>query len=755
MDLVSQDHTAKQSAKVFLHQREQDFLHLIEHSPDMVARFNWELRHVYVNVAVEQSLGIPAQAIIGKTNRELGMPRTLTILWDDALQEVLATGQEKTIEFEFPSAAGTRFFQARIIPEQATDDTVESLLTVTRDITAQRQAEDFLALQVAQEKLLEAIAHSVRQQQDLTDILGLSVGELRSLLHTDRVMICQFQSNWTATVISEALLEDWSPMYGATITDPRLTPDYVDSFRQGNIEIIPDVQMADLPRSHLDLLHFFQVRANLGVPILPRGELWGLLLVQQCNGPYKWHPWEINLVRQIATQLAVAVQHGELQQQVCHLNETLGEQVQAQTVQLQQSLRFETLLKRITDKVRDSLDEAQILQAAVRELAVGLGVDSCDTRLYNPERTTSTIRYEYTTTLRPCQGLSFRVSEAPVPKLHEQLLRGEHCQFCFIFGAMRSQDRQFVRTKGRQVAVLVCPLFDGEEVVGDLWLYKEAHKQFNELEVRLVQQVTNQCAIALRQARLYEAAQQQVQELERLNSLKDDFLSTISHELRTPMANIRMSTQMVESIIRQASSLENATQEAERYFQILQDECDREINLIDDLLDLSRLDADSEPLMLIPINLQIWLPHIAEAFTERARSQQQELIIDIPDGLPDLVTDMSALARVLTELLTNACKYTLAQGYIRLAAQLTGKTLQIQVTNSVEIPAAELSRVFDKFYRIPNNDPWKYSGTGLGLALVKKLGAYINATIGVASGKGETTFTVTFPLDPTSNPTSK
>ncbi len=731
---------------MFLHQREQDFLHLIETSADLVARFNWELRHVYVNGAVERSLGIPAQAIIGKTNRELGMPRTLTILWDDALQEVLDTGTEKTIEFEFPGAAETLFFRARIMPECGEDGSVESLLSVTRDITAQRRAEDFLALQVAQENLLEAIATSVRLGDDLSATLSLAVVELRTLLQTDRVMICQFQSDWSGRVISEAILEDWQPMFGSTINDPRLTPGYVEHFRQGNIETIQDVQTADLQQSHLDLLNFFQVRANLGVPILPRGELWGLLLVQQCNGPHLWHSWEVNLAQQIAMQLAVTIQHADLRQQVQHLNTTLGDQVQAQTIQLQQSLRFETLLKRITDKVRDSLDEAQILQAAVGELAVGLGVDSCDTRIYNADRTTSTIRYEYTTTLRPCKGLTFRINETPVPRLHEQLLRGEHCQFCFIFGAMRKQDRQFVRTKGRQVAILVCPLFDGDEVVGDLWLYKESHKQFNDLEVRLVQQVTNQCAIALRQARLYESSQRQVQELERLNSLKDDFLSTISHELRTPMANIRMSTQMLESIIRQAQTLDQARADADRYFQVVQDECDREINLIEDLLDLSRLDADSEPLMLMPINLQMWMPHIAEVFTERARTQQIEMLTEVPDGLPDLVTDMSALARILTELLTNACKYTLAEGYIRLSAQQTPTHLQILVSNSVEIPAIELTRIFDKFYRIPNNDPWKYSGTGLGLALVKKLAAYLDATIEVASGKGETTFTVTFPL---------
>ena len=90
---------------------------------------------------------------------------------------------------------------------------------------------------------------------------------------------------------------------------------------------------------------------------------------------------------------------------------------------------------------------------------------------------------------------------------------------------------------------------------------------FEELEIRLVQQVSNQCAIALRQSRLYQAAQAQVEELERLNQLKDDFLSTVSHELRTPMANIKMATQMLEITLKPLGVFDSETSPINRYFQ--------------------------------------------------------------------------------------------------------------------------------------------------------------------------------------------
>lgn len=112
-----------------------------------------------------------------------------------------------------------------------------------------------------------------------------------------------------------------------------------------------------------------------------------------------------------------------------------------------------------------------------------------------------------------------------------------------------------------------------------------------------------------------------------------------------------------------------------------------------------------------------------------------------------MTTDLTALERILTELLNNACKYTPSRETISVSVHATAEMLQLCVSNSgVEIAASELSQIFNTFYRIPNNDPWKHSGTGLGLALVKKLVERLGATIQVESAAGQTTFTVQFPI---------
>ena len=231
---------------------------------------------------------------------------------------------------------------------------------------------------------------------------------------------------------------------------------------------------------------------------------------------------------------------------------------------------------------------------------------------------------------------------------------------------------------------------------------------------------------------------QQVAELQRVGQLKDDFLSTVSHELRSPMTNIKMAIEMLK-----ISRSKDAT---DRYLQILQNECARETDLINDLLDLQRLEAGAQTYTPEAIDLSNWLPPILQSFSQRAETQQQSLQMDLPPQLPALISDQPSLERIVVELVNNACKYTPPDGAIKVSVNLTAQYFELSVDNSgAEIPAAELPRIFEKFYRVPQADPWKRGGTGLGLALVSKLVDCLGGKISVNSGSGHTTFTVQLP----------
>ncbi|MGI0484452.1 GAF domain-containing protein [Pantanalinema rosaneae CENA516] len=414
------------------------------------------------------------------------------------------------------------------------------------------------------------------------------------------------------------------------------------------------------------------------------------------------------------------------EEQLRSLNARLEQQVQERTAQLQRSLEHEALLKRITDKVRDSLDEAQILQVAVEELGQVLGVFACEAGIYNAEQATRTVRYEYTILPLSTLGTTTKVCDLPM---------GAFC-------AIAPEPPCAINASK---AVFACPIWDNHDTIGDLWLFKSGHESFDELEIRLVQQVANQCAIALRQARLYQAAQAQVTELEKLNQMKDEFLSTVSHELRTPIANMKMAIHMLK--------LSTNTEQRQRYLEILQSQCLREAELINDLLDLQRLEASSYVIALDDeVNLSTWIPAVVKPFDLRTQEQQQLLQVVHSPILAPILTHRASLERVLSELLNNACKYTPAQGQIELQVeQTTGVELDsppeviFTVRNQAEIPATELSHIFDKFYRVPNADPWRRGGTGLGLALVQKLVERLGGTIRVLSQQGWTLFEVRLP----------
>lgn len=262
-----------------------------------------------------------------------------------------------------------------------------------------------------------------------------------------------------------------------------------------------------------------------------------------------------------------------------------------------------------------------------------------------------------------------------------------------------------------------------------------------------MQKVASSYAIAIRQARLYAASKKQIQELEKLHQLKDDFLSSVSHELRTPLTNMKMAIHLLK-----VAKIELKQQ---RYLEVLQSECVWEIELVNNLLDLQRLEVATYSFSPQLVILNDWLLRLLEPFKLGTQKRQQWLNVDISPGISELICVQSCLERILVELLNNTCKYTADEGKITLkihaeldCSPFTHKPEPMAIftiSNSTEIPAVELTRIFEKFYRVPNADPWKQGGTGLGLALVQKLIAQLQGTISVESVLGWTTFSVKLP----------
>ncbi|TVQ20605.1 MAG: GAF domain-containing protein, partial [Leptolyngbya sp. DLM2.Bin15] len=505
-------------------------------------------------------------------------------------------------------------------------------------------------------------------------------------------------------------------------------------YRQGATQAIADVHQAGLAQCYVELLDQFQVKANLVAPIISGDRLWGLMVAQHCTAPRHWEAWEVSLMTQLATQVAIAIQQAGLYRQLQNLNSNLDSQVQDRTQALQRSLNLEAILQRITDRVRDSLNEHSILQSTVQEVTQGLNALGGRISLYDLPAHQSRIYYEYSEL--SCAYVGRTISMEDAPGLYQPLLERQAVYYCPCC---------LDPVWGKQ-SFLIYPIFDDQGPLGDLCLFDHCDRLFSIQEHRLVQQVASQCAIALRQSRLYRAAQQQVDQLERLNHLKDEFLSTISHELRTPIANIRMATQVIEIVLKQLGLLDTHEHLA-RYLSILHEEGQRELDLINDLLNLSQLEAEEQSDTLDLLDLKQWLPHLVDSFSDRIQQHHHLLLLDLPDELPILQIESLYFERVLLELMNNACKYTPAEGMIQLVVRAKRQGIELQLSNTcLDLTPDECEHMFDTFYRIPNRDPWKHGGTGLGLALVKKLMARLEGTIQVSSQDNQVTFTVWVPI---------
>ncbi|MFS8897154.1 PAS domain S-box protein [Synechococcus sp. R3-13] len=718
---ITEDITEQKEAELALQESEARLRAILDGIPFPIFLKDLEGRYLQVNTAYLQQ-GCNQEEILGKTDAELFPP-------EDALkfreQDQRAIQSPDPISCESVVSRNGREISRWVTKFALRDQQGDpyAVCGVVVDITPLKEAQEVLRQEAERERLLGALLRRIRQALDLQTLLETTVAEVREFLQVDRVMIYRLQGNGGGIVAAESVADPWPSHLGRYVWDEYFQRDpCYRKYQEGFVQAVGDVAIADLDPCYRELLESFQAQANLVIPIRQGEALWGLLVVQHCQSSRPWQEWEIRLLQELSDQLAIALQQAQLYEQLQALNQTLEEKVRQRTSELQRSLQFEALLKRITDRVRDSLDEAEILNAAMQELGESLDANGCHIGLYNQALTLSTISYEYCPRLG--SALHTCIPFAQYPDLYAQLLRGEPCIFCLL------------PDDPRQGSVLVCPLRDGEQVLGDLWVFRSSEESFDEQEMNLVAQVANQCAIGLRQARLFRAAQEQVQALERLNRLKDDFISTVSHELRTPLTSLKMALHMLQ--------VASAREKQAQYLSIAQRECQREIELINDLLDLQRLKAGAYALNLQTLTWEALLGDLLLAIGERARTKGQTFQANVPLE-SSITTDPLLLGRILRELLHNAVKYTPGQGSIRLEVRVEANRTRIQVRNSQEIPAEELTRIFDRFYRIPSHDPWKEGGTGLGLALVKQMVDQLRGSIEVNSSAGWTTFTLHLP----------
>lgn len=230
-----------------------------------------------------------------------------------------------------------------------------------------------------------------------------------------------------------------------------------------------------------------------------------------------------------------------------------------------------------------------------------------------------------------------------------------------------------------------------------------------------------------------------------VDRLKSEFVSTVSHELRTPMTSIKGYADLM--LMGAAGQL---TDPQIRYLQVIKSNADRLHDLVNDLLNISRIETGKTTLDLRPLDIPQMVEQIVSHVNGRIQHEEKEMSIkaDISPGLPLVNADHTRVTQILTNLVDNAFNYTPENGQITINAQSTDNYVFISISDTgIGIAKENLDKIFDRFYRAEDADVQKVSGTGLGLAIVRSLIEMHGGHLEVESklGKGST-FTFNLPI---------
>ncbi|MBD1909437.1 MULTISPECIES: PAS domain-containing protein [unclassified Leptolyngbya] len=213
--------------------------------------------------------------------------------------------------------------------------TAESLSQCVHHVLAQSRLKRELAWQQEQQRLVATMAQRIRQALNLDEILQTAVHELRSLLRSDRVLLYRFNPDWSGQVVMESVGGEWTSLIGRVIDESCFKGDLVQAYFHGRVSRIEDLHTAAIQPCHREMLSQFQIQANLVVPLIHHSKLWGLLIAHHCANAHRWQEREIDLMQQVATQLAIAIEQAELH---AHL---LKEQTQRQQAEIRFQLMFD------------------------------------------------------------------------------------------------------------------------------------------------------------------------------------------------------------------------------------------------------------------------------------------------------------------------------------------------------------------------------------------------------------------------------
>ena len=286
------------------------------------------------------------------------------------------------------------------------------------------------------------------------------------------------------------------------------------------------------------------------------------------------------------------------------------------------------------------------------------------------------------------------------------------------------------------------PLLSGAETIGMLSVVRREPSSFEDEEIELLALLGRFLGATVQNIRAYDAERQTVEELRRLSALRADFVSLVSHELRSPMASLIGSAQTLRERWR-----ELAAEQRESFLALIAHETSRLAALVEDVLDTSRIEAGTFTYTFREVDVA----GLVRAAAAAAESGQDDVRVraEIPGALPTVRGDGERLRQVLSNLIDNAVKYSPDGAEVQVMTRAQDGRVEVAVSDrGPGIPSEQQRLIFQKFGRAKLGDKTK-PGTGLGLYIARSIAEAHGGAIAVESAPSRgATFTLTLPLDP-------
>jgi signal transduction histidine kinase len=477
----------------------------------------------------------------------------------------------------------------------------------------------------------------------------------------------------------------------------------------------------------------FGNRTTLATPLLREGIPIGAISIRRMEvRPFSEK--QIGLLKTFADEAVIAIE-----------NVRLFQELQARTVELARSVEELKALGEVSQAVSSTLDLQTVLTSVVSHAIQLSGTDGGAIYEYNAATEEFHLRASHrmeddlvealrTSPIRLGEGTTGRAAAIRAPVQVADIL----------------EERQYAVTRIRSIlarlgyrSALAVPLLLEQRIMGGLTVWRREVGNFEPEVVNLLQTFATQSALAIQNAWLFREIEDKSRQLETASRHKSEFLANMSHELRTPLNAI-----IGFSEVLQERMFGELNEKQDEYIQDILSSGRHLLSLINDILDLSKIEAGRMELELSKFDLPLAIENALTLMHERAARYSIKLERIVDGHLGELVGDERKIKQVLLNLLSNAVKFTAEGGKIQLRAMLGDESAIISVTDTgIGIAPEDQGMIFEEFRQVGGDYAQKREGTGLGLTLTKKFVEMHGGKIWVESkpGKGST-FTFTLPI---------